>query len=165
MSLGFASDAQIQCNIVSGRLVLTCSLLSSDMQNNNSHIIAGGYFWIFILSNDAHITNVCQSCWHSSDNSYFFCSSWVHLSKIKKSCINKIPAGVHTNAIDLQDTIVYCRINIVPGLVYLQMHSNSYKLFSGTHTLQQFTLLRYNKYNLFKVCTTASLRYNKYNLY
>jgi hypothetical protein len=95
----------------------------------------------------------------------FFCSSWVHLSTIKKCHINKISASVHTNAIDLHDTIVYCCINIVPELMYLQMHSNSYKLFSSTHTLQQFTLLRYNKYNLFKVCTMASLRYNKYNIY
>jgi hypothetical protein len=58
----------------------------------------------------------------------------------KKCRINKISVDVRTNAIDLQDTIVYCHINTIPGLVYLQMHLNSYKLFSGTHTLQQFTL-------------------------
>jgi hypothetical protein len=32
----------------------------------------------------------------------------------KKCHINKIPAGVSTNAIDLHDTIVYYYINIVP---------------------------------------------------
>jgi hypothetical protein len=54
----------------------------------------------------------------------------------KKCHINKILDGVCTNAIDLHDTIVYYHINTVLGLMYLQMHSNFYKLFSNMHMLQ-----------------------------
>jgi hypothetical protein len=71
-----------------------------------------------------------------------------------KCRINKILAGVHTNAIDLQDALKFLQIvfwHAHVTAIYTQDTTNT--TFINVCTMAS---LRYNKYNFLEVCTSSS---------